>query len=802
MFKFFLIIIFTFSSIKAHSQFIINGYITDQNKKPLSLVIVSLQKNGVKVSSEITDSLGSYKFNNLTQGSYTIRIKSMSFQDTVLNLILNQDTIVNVQLRSTQILQEVVVRAQKPIFQQEIDRFRFNVGQTDMAYGSNIWDILEKTPLVRAAEDGSLSISGTSGAVVYINNRRKILSGNALKSYLSSLPSENLDAIEVITTPSSRYEAEGGAGIINIVTLKNKEEGLIGNMSLSTRQTLVNSQAGSLYLNERSNKWNLYTSIYMGNRSRNPNTNRNIINSEGSVNDINQRIISSINKYSELYPGGNFGLDYQYNKNHVVGLLLDFSNTNRNESRNALSEDFYFNTDSLTQTFNKDRVTSETYSLNLNYQGKLDSLGKILTIDYDVVKYLSTNNSNSNNVYLNILTGEPINDVRIFRTSSPQKINNQSVKTDFDFPLLNKKGVFSIGGKTSFSEISNIFTFENLVGGTDYIVDASQSNQFKYDENINSLYSNFNYKINPTWSYQVGLRLENTNAKGWLNNNLVVSRVYLNLFPTAFLKLTTKNKKSFVLAVTSRITRPGYWDLNPFRTFTTSKAYFTGNPLLQPIKYYREELSHTLNNKWGTLTLQLSASQTLNEIYALPYTIGDTIVNKKTNYGNRYGNSITASYNNQPKPWWNCTGTFLLGYVVTKGTYADDITINNKTVAVTFATNQTFTLSKKGGLSSTVIVTNSFPATIVNTRIGNRLDTELRLRKTAGKFNITLSAQDLFKSNLDKYNYTLGTLDVRDNYYNDTRSAALALSYSFGKKTVKSKRDRDTGSQDVKSRLR
>jgi hypothetical protein len=93
------------------------------------------------------------------------------------------------------------------------------------------------------------------------------------------------------------------------------------------------------------------------------------------------------------------------------------------------------------------------------------------------------------------------------------------------------------------------------------------------------------------------LRLENTVAKGWLEDNQVVSRNYTNLFPTAFLKFTTKKKGAYVLAVTSRITRPIYWDLNPFRTYTTDKAYFVGNLLLKPVKYYREELSHSLNEK-------------------------------------------------------------------------------------------------------------------------------------------------------------------------------------------------------------
>ncbi|WDF57311.1 outer membrane beta-barrel protein [Mucilaginibacter sp. KACC 22063] len=801
MTKFIISIILVLAGINSYAQLKLNGTITDHKDKPLPLAVIILQQTGAKGSGAITDSLGSYNIVNLKPGSYTMRVRFVAYRDTVIKFVLRRDTAINLQLKSTQMLSEVTIRAQRPVFQRELDRFRFNVGQTDLTKGNNVWDVLEKTPLVQASEDGSLAISGTTGAIVYINNKKKVLSGTALKSYLSGLPSDNLDAIEVITTPPSQYEAEGGAGIINIVTKKNKEEGLIGSASLSTRQTAVNSQAGSLYLNERSGKWNIYSTMYMGNRSRKPTTNRDIFYPGGSIYGISQRNINSVNKYTELYPGANVGADYQLNKNHVVGMLFDFSGITHRETRNASTMDLYPATDSLTKTVNKDRINSQTYSLNLNYQGKLDSAGKTLSVDYDALAYRSGNNSNSTNTAIDPLTQQATNDLAIFRTSSPQHINNQSIKADLDWPLSNKKGYLSFGGKASFSKIRNTFLFENLSDNNIWLTDPGQSNRFRYEENINALYGNFSYKLSPVWSYQLGLRLENTAAKGWLEDNQVVSRNYTNLFPTAFLKLTTKEKGAYVLAVTSRITRPGYWDLNPFRTYTTDKAYFTGNPLLQPVKYYREELSHSLNEKWGTLTLQIAASQTIGEIYALPYTSGDTIINQKTNYGNRYGQSLTASYNNQPKPWWRLSGTLLVGYVVTKGAYANDITIDNQTLAITIATNQTFTISKKAGLSSTLVITNSFPATIVNTRIGNRLDTEIRLRKTAGNFGVTLSAQDWFKSNKDRYNYMLGALRVKDNYYNDTRSIALAISYNFGKQTVKDKRDRDTGSQDVKGRL-
>jgi hypothetical protein len=792
------ILIFTFQI--SFAQVTISGKITDHAKKPLPYATISLLQNTNRVNTAVSDSNGNYQIKNVKAGLYILLFKFVAYRDTAIKADIKADTLINMQLKSSQMLSEVVIKAKKPIFQRELDRFRFNVAGTDLAIGNNIWDVLEKTPLVSASEDGSVQISGTSGAVVYINNKKKVLSGTALKSYLSGLPSENLEAIEVITTPPSQYEAEGGAGIINIVTKKNKEEGLIGTASLSTRQTAVNSEAGSIYLNERSGKWNVYSTIYMGNRSRKPVTNRDIIYPVGAANSIIQRDIHSNNHYQELYPGASAGADYQLNKQNVIGLLFDYSGNWHKETRNAASRDFYSGIDSLSQTNNKDNINAQTYALNVNYQGKLDSAGKTLSIDYDALAYRSRYKSNSTTTELDPSTGVPLYDINTFRTASPQNINNQSIKADFDWPI-SKKAYLSFGAKSSFSKINNTFLFENLGAGNSWVSDPNQSNSFRYNENINSLYGNFSYKISPVWSYQLGVRIENTVAKGWLEDKKVVGRNYTNVFPTAFLKFTTKKNGAYVFAVTSRITRPGYWDLNPFRTYTTDQAYFTGNPLLTPVKYYRQELNHSLNEKFGSLTLQIAASQTIGEIYALPYNSGDTIINQKTNYGNRYGYSTTISYNNQFKSWWRFSGTLVTGYIATRGEYANNITINNNTLQLAVSTNQSFTISKKAGLSSTFIVNNSFPATIVNTHIGNRLETEVRLRKTAGPFNITLSAQDLLKSNKDRYHYMLGSLNINDSYYNDTRSIALALTYNFGKQTVKDKRDRDTGSQDVKGRL-
>lgn len=801
MFKIATTILFSIVFYSTYAQVSVRGKVTDNNKNPLAFATVSIQQGNIVVYNALTDSVGHYQFNNIKTGNYKFLIRPGTYRDTIIPVAIHADTLLDVQYDKIQTLSEVVVRSRKPVFERTIDRLRFNVAGTDLVYGNNIWDVIEKTPLVSASSDGTLQISGTSGAIVYINNKKKLLTGNALKSYLSSIPSDNLEAIEIMTTPSSKYDAEGGAGIINILIKKNKEEGLNGNAVLSTRQSAVNSQAASVYLNHRKGKWNMYTDLYAGNRKRKPEFNKDINYPADGGDGLKQRSINSSNEFRVLYPGASLGIDYQANPNHVVGMLFDYSGDWRKETRDAYSHDRFLHSDSLRFTNNTDDLSSQTYSLNLNYQGRLDSTGTTLSIDVDFLEYRSTNNSVSKTETLDIGTYKSLFITDWFRSASPQNISNQSVKADLEWPV-GKSSSLDLGAKVSLSKIDNDLLFENRLPDNTWTKDFTRSNLFRYDENITSLYAIWNSKLNTKWSYQLGVRLENTVARGWLEGELVVDRNYTNIFPTAFLKYTTVKERTYVLAVSSRITRPGFWDVNPFRTYTTDQTYFEGNPFLMPSKYYRQELSHTLEGKTGTFTFQLAASQLLDEFYALPYNpSGNIIANKKTNYGNKYSYSGTMVYYKKLLPWWTLSGSVLTGYVISRGKYADSVAIENESFLLSLSANQTFNISKKRGLSCTVIAKNTLPVTIVNTRISNRLETEIRLRKSINNVNIVLSAQDLFKSNMDRYRIMLDGLRIVDKNYHDTRSIALSVSYNFGKSTVKSQRDRETGNNDVKGRI-
>lgn len=785
----------------AAAQLTVTGKIVNENRQSLANAVICIRQKNALIGTAMSDSTGRYRFKNIGKGEYQLLISHRIYRDSIIPVRLFADTTINLQLVYEKMLQQVEVTARKPLIQLETDRLRFNVKGSELGAGNNIWDVIEKTPLVTTSSDGTIHISGTSGAVVYINNKRKVLSGSVLKNYLSSIPSDNLEAIEVITTPSSKYDAQGGAGILNIITKKNKEEGFDGSLTITDRQTAANSQSVSAFFNNRSGKWDIYSSLYLVNKRRKPESDHNIyFQSTGNDVPVSRQITAaSLNR--TLSNGANLGIDYELNKKHIMGLIFDYSGSRDRKGRNAGTHDWYNGYDSLSYSENTDDLHSHTWSLNLNYAGTLDARGKRLTIDFDALNYTSANTSLAKTTALDVDTYKPLFISDYFRSSAPQDVKNRSFKADLYWPL-SSKIYLDLGVRSSFSKIYNDLVFENNTGNNGWAKDVSRSNLFSYDEVIHASYIQLNQKINRAWAYQLGIRMENTIATGYLEGAKVVNRNYVNVFPTGFLKYSTAGNKTYTLAVSSRITRPSYWDVNPFRTYTTNKAYFEGNPFLSPSRYYREELSHSLNAGKGNCIVQLAASQIMNEIYPLPFEdSAGVVVNKKTNYGNKYSYTAAIIYYNQLKKWWQLSANMLTGYLVSKGGAGSNISINNRSLFLTLSTNQTFTLSKKQKLSCNLIASNALPFTIVNTRVSDRLDTEVRIRKIAGPFSFTLSATDLFKSNIDRYRVESGDLLLKQYYYNDTRSVAFIVNYNFGKSTVKEKRDRDTEFENIKNRI-
>jgi len=796
--RFKLVLLLLFISNLTFGQYTLSGKITDSDQKPIEFTIVSLSSNSETVDYVITDSLGRYEMTELAAGEYSCLFQYVAYADTAITINLTANKKLDLIYEGSLLLDEAVIVAKKPVLTRKIDRISFNVANTDIVFGSSIWEVLRKTPLVEVSNDGDIKINGTSGVTVYINDRKKVLSGEALMNYLSSVPSDNIEAIEVITTPPSRYEAQGGAGVLNIVMKRNEHEGLTGSIVGKTLQATFNSHGGNLSLNSRKGKLNVYADAYISNNTTQRLLDKNI--DFGSNNFLVKRQINTIFGSKSKYFGGDLGIDYDVKKNHVIGMLIDFSGSNNVDNRNAISMDNYSTTDSLSITDNTDDGMLKNYSVNLNYQGTLDSTGKKLTVNLDFFDYDSSDESVSK-TGLYATDAETLLYTRSwFRSASPQKIKNLSASLDYEWSI-NDKLYIELGGKTSFSTINNDLLFEDRIDESVWIRDPLRSNLFKYEENIHAVYTSLNYDINDKWEYKLGVRLENTESNGFLEGKQVVDRNYTNIFPTAFLKYSANDESSYVLSLSSRITRPSFWNVNPFRYYTSDNAYLEGNPFLLPSKYFRQELNYTLRNESGTYIFQTGASQLIDEFYALPFNPSENVIaNRQINYGNKYAFFESITMRKNFTDWWSLTGNMLAAYIMSKGEY-NDIVIDNKTFLLSLSANQSFDISQKAGLSATLVLRNTFPIKIVNTDIGNRLVTELQLRKKMGRFSVGLHFRDMFKSNKDRYKIQVNDILINDINYHDSRGVLLVLRYSFGKLTIKDQRYRDTGNDAEQQRL-
>jgi len=241
MYRLRLVIVLLFITHLSFGQFTLNGTVTGSDKSPVEFAIVSISNGSDMVDHVITDSLGRYELSNLTSGEYTCLFQYVAYPDTSVTVNLTSNQQLNMSYEGSVLLDEAVIVAKKPVLTRKIDRVSFNVANTDIVFGSSVWEVLRKTPLLEVSNDGSISINGTSGVTVYINDRKKVLSGEALMNYLSSLPSDNIEAIEVITTPPSRYEAQGGAGVLNIVMKRNEHEGITGSIGVNSLQAAERS---------------------------------------------------------------------------------------------------------------------------------------------------------------------------------------------------------------------------------------------------------------------------------------------------------------------------------------------------------------------------------------------------------------------------------------------------------------------------------------------------------------------------------------------------------------------------------
>ncbi|MHC6199920.1 TonB-dependent receptor [Elizabethkingia miricola] len=473
-------------------------------------------------------------------------------------------------------IEGVTLTARKPTVESKVDRTVFNVSNSSILAGNTTWDVLRMTPLVNIDNNDVIKAEGES-VTVYINDRKSVFTGKELKEYLKTIPADNLLKIEIITSPSSRYETTGS--VINIVLKKRDDEGIKGSVTFNNRQNSKNSQYTNFNLNyHKKNFTQTLIGSYGNNNNFQKNTNVNTLYKDNDVTNIVNEILSS-NKS----PSISSTSEYELNDKNSIGLILEYY-----QSKNVSTSDADFN---RTQngvpfdTYHQDQDVNGRYltvGVNLFYKYYDKNKNKILNIDLG-----SNYNSqkNQNEFLKNYSTSSDINQLGI---SSHEQMRNYYIKVDYTQPL-GKNGSIEVGGKMDFN---NNVVPNNIYGNN---IDRLHTNDiFHYEENINSLYINYSKTFFKKLETRIGFRYENIVYK-MREDVSATSRKdsYATLLPNLLLKYSFSENYDLSLTYNRNLWRPWYTEFNPFLVPTNEGTFSRGNMDLEP------NPSHRLYMKFG-----------------------------------------------------------------------------------------------------------------------------------------------------------------------------------------------------------
>lgn len=754
--------------------------------------------NNTLQKSVLTNKDGGYIFTNIPNGNYFLQVNAIGYSDYVSKPFEKNTghlTIPPIELfEKTNELSEVVVKSKKPIVQVLADKTVFNVQNTLNAIGITGFELLRKAPGIIIDNNNNITVEGKTGVLIYIDGKQSFLTGAELINFLKTIQSNDIEAIEIITQPSSKYDAAGNAGILNIKLKKNKKFGTNGTITSGVNVGKYETSISSLSLNSRNKKSNIY-----GNYSNRLGANYDFINIYREQNNI---LFDSRSETKNQTNANNFkvGYDYYANRKNTLGIIVSgnfnnsFSNTSTRTPIRPINSSII---DSILVARNDGQDKSYNLYSNVNYKYE-DTTGVTLNVDIDYGKYSSEKENFQPNTYFLSDETTILNENNSFQ-NTPVVIDIATFKADYERNFW--KGKLGFGGKTSFVTTDNTLDFYNVVGDVQTL-NPNRSNEFIYKENVNALYFNFNRTIKK-FNFQFGLRVENTVSDGELNalvitNNQRVKRNYTDWFPSGGVTYNKNDKHTFAFLYSRRIERPNYQSLNPFEFQLDELSFVRGNPFLKPQYANNFKLSHTYNY---TLNTSLSFTR-ITDYFAQVIEASGTSKSFLTsrNVATEEVINFGVSYPFEVRKWWNVflsINAFQSSYTATNDAF---FSIKQETLNIygqnNFTLPRDIMLEISGWYNSPSIWGGTF-----RTKSIGSLDVAFSKQFLDKKLTARLAFSDILYTNPWNGRTQYDFVRIVGDGGNDSRQVRFNLSYNFGSDTVKKSRERETGLEAEKNRI-
>jgi hypothetical protein len=802
MYKLFVLVSCFFLAGNASAQ-VVKGIVVNANNQPVAYATVELQKLGGKqaIKATITDSTGSFEMQKNMTDTVQVKITMPGFSEyrskavVFDSLHLTIDLGLIVLVTEAKNLQSVTVVNKRKFIEMQPDKTVLNVENSVLAAGNSVFEVVKKAPAVSVDKDDNLKLKNAVAAI-YFDSKPAYLGGQQLTEYLKNTPADVVSKIEIITNPSSRFDAQGPTGIINIKFKKNKNLGFNGSVNAGFGQGRYPKYWGGVNLNFRSKKYNLFGGINSGRyNSFNLLTYNSIIENNG--------LITHQDRENFWHPiaishSPKVGMDFFLSKKATLGFLVtgNFSNDKTNTDNNSVFSDQALIATNYINNFTKSSSQLSNLQYNVNYKVDIDSMGSSFNIDGDLATYVREGNDVLTNHFLDARQ-QPYRSTYVFRNITPATIGIKSFKLDYTKYF--KAGFkMETGFKTSFVKTDYTLQSDSLQNEK-WVADYNRTNHFIFNENINAAYFNITKEIKK-WNIQAGLRAEQTNNDGKsLTTSQVQKNNYISLFPSIFISNKINDKNTLNFSYTRRIQRPGYQNLNPFQWYVDPNTLFEGNPFLQPSFTNSIEIKHGFKE---ALFTSVSYSHTTNGVVQVIAQNKNTLLvkNRPENASTDDYVSFDVSLSLPVKSWWSVDNSVSVFYGKSLSKYPG-YSFNSHSVGASVSTDHTITLPKDYKLQMSAYYNTPYTEGIAKSR--SSYDFSIGVQKLILKKQgtIKINFQNLVGPNAYRAHYKSDLLDIVWVNRWDGRQARITFNYKFGKSTVKANRSRTTGAGSEKNRV-
>lgn len=797
---------FSFAGMEENVPLEIKGIVVDgSSKKPLEFATISLLSavDSSLVDGTITGLSGEFALKP-SKGSYIVKFQFISYQDQYRTVTISRkNPVVDlgeiILSPDTETLQEVVITGAKDQMQLELDKRVFNVSENLANIGANANEILDQIPSVAIDVDGNVSLRGSNNVRILVNGKPSGLVGINDQDGLRQLQGDIIERIEVVTNPSARYDAEGSAGIINIILKKDRQKGFNGAFTLNTAAPLGYGFSGNA--NYRTGRLNLFGSYGINYRE---NPGGGFTDRVAYGNDTLFTYIDNDRVRSGLSHNFRIGSDFYINDNNIItaaGLvrISDEENT---------SELTYFDRNTngalIDNTFREDFEVEDDDNIEyeLGYRRIMEGEGHEFNAQFQYRDNDETEDSSIGQA--DLLAGTPFDSYQ--RSLNIQNDKNILMQADYVYPMTEGKKI-EAGYRGTIREIASDYKVEErnadgiFVPIEEVFEGLNLSNKFVYNEDVHAAYAIFENKMDK-WGYQLGMRMEQTYINIYQREgNLEDEKNYLNAFPSAFISYNLAASKTLQASYSRRLSRPRFWYLNPFSSFSDPRNIRRGNTDLDP--------AYTDSYEVGLLNNLKKASVYVGGYYR--YTTGvverisvpgdfagqPATITTPYNIGVEDAFGIEANFSADPVDWFNVNGNANFYRATTDGSFQDQ-ELDREAITANFRLNTRY---KIGELALQLSGNYRAPQQTVQ---GSRksfysIDLGANMDVLNNKGTLTLSVRDLFNTRKYRGELETPTLIEESEFQWRSRQARLSFTYRINQKKERGKRgdgDYDGGGDD------